>query len=1067
MYFLRFRNVLSKYFLSFGLSPNDASQKFINISHISTLCRDRLSYSSKVTSLQAFTGSYGNYPLDLTPIAVSQLRACSCVNTFNSRGSLDMANENPGLSLPSNVNSETSQIAGFIWSIADEVLRDVYVRGKYRDVILPMIVLRRLDIVLESKKDEVLKQKKWLDEQKIVDQEQPLRAAAGQAFYNTSTFTLRDLASRTKTQQLRIDFEHYLDGFSKNVQDIITNFKFRNQVDTLSDANALGPLISKFIDPKLNLGGLDNHAMGSVYEELIRMFNEANNEEAGEHWTPRDVVKLMTEFIFTPVATTIPSGTYLLYDAAVGTGGMLTVADASLKQMALNYKKNISTHLYGQEINAETYAICKSDLLLSGEGEEADNIVGGPAWSTLSNDAFPHMKFDFMLSNPPYGKSWKTDLEKMSGNGKKVDLKDSRFIIDYAGDPAYSLVTRSSDGQLMFLANMISKMKHDTPIGSRIAEIHNGSSIFTGDAGQGESNIRRWIIENDWLEAIVQLPQGLFYNTPISTYVWILSSKKSTERQGKVQLIDASDLFTPLQKNLGNKNCELSAENQDKIMEMFSSMAVNSKSMIFNNEDFGYTRVKVNRPLRRRVALNTESVSSLRFNSGDILLRESLYTHFGDKIYSESFKLKDEFEEVFENEESQLVDFDISPSMRKRVCDQSKWLKDLTALKFGEEVLAKFGNQDFHDFNDFSDSLKEFLVAKKIKFSNSELKSILSMLSEPDDTANPVIKKVLKSDSNPDSIYGPFQVEQGGKKRVVEYEIDTDLSDYEQVPLSYPGGIDNYFRNEISPFFSDAWIEKESMTIGYEILFNKYFAKIKESRQIETISKEYKELEKSKDATFESVLGRGTKVEAKLKESGVAWLGEIPQHWELKPIKALLKPSKRTVGSKSQNYKLLSLTLKGIIERDLEGMKGKFPASFDTYQVVEPGDFVFCLFDIEETPRAVGLSKLNGMITGAYDVYKPVDERYSEYLYYLLLSIDMNKNFKSLYRGMRNVIQKATFNSILLPIPPLEELDDLVELAKESIHGIETSIELLEREIQILEEIRNNRTTAVTRGRAR
>ena len=977
------------------------------------------------------------------------------------------ANENVKSQTPGSIASETSQIAGFIWTIADEVLRDVYVRGKYRDVILPMIVLRRLDIVLEATKDEVLKQKKWLDKEKIVDQEQPLRAAAGQAFYNTSTFTLRELASRTKTQQLRIDFEHYLDGFSKNVQDIITNFKFRNQVETLSEANSLGPLISKFIDPKLNLASLDNHAMGSVYEELIRMFNEANNEEAGEHWTPRDVVRLMTEFIFTPVAKSIPSGTYLLYDAAIGTGGMLTVADATLKQMASTHGKNISTHLYGQEINAETYAICKSDLLLSGEGEEADNIIGGPAWSTLSNDAFPHIKFDFMLSNPPYGKSWKTDLEKMSGSGKKTDLKDPRFIIEYAGDASYSLVTRSSDGQLMFLANMISKMKHDTPIGSRIAEIHNGSSIFTGDAGQGESNIRRWIIENDWLEAIVQLPQGLFYNTPISTFVWILSSKKSEERKGKIQLIDASELSTPLQKNLGNKNCELSESNQKEIMDMFNSMTINSRSIVFKNEDFGYTRIKVNRPLRRRVTLDKASVASLRFNSGDILLRESLYEIFGDKIYSPSFKMKEEFEDVFDAEDSQLVDFDISSAMRKRVLDQAKWMKDFSAMQFGEELLKNFSSHDLGDFNVFAENLKAFITEKKIKLSAPEIKSILFTLSEPDESALPVIKKFLKSDSDVSEIYGPFKASWAKKSIAVEYEVDSDLSDYEQVPLSYSGGIEAYFENEVKPFYTDAWIDKESLTIGYEILFNKHFTKIKESREIIEISSEYEELEKSKNASFASVLGSNKIAHQKLVETGVPWLGTIPDHWELKPIKALLKPSKKTVGSKSKNFKLLSLTLKGIIERDLEGMKGKFPASFDTYQVVEPGDFVFCLFDIEETPRAVGLSELNGMITGAYDVYKPVDPRYSEYLFYLLLSIDMNKNFKSLYRGMRNVIQKATFNSILLAIPPVDELDELVSLAKQSIHGIEGSIDLLQKEIQILEEIRNNRTTAVTRGRAK
>ena len=295
-------------------------------------------------------------------------------------------------------------------------------------------------------------------------------------------------------------------------------------------------------------------AIGTIFEELVRRFNEENNEEAGEHWTPRDAVKLMSNLIFAPIADKIESGTYLLYDGALGTGGMLTVAEETLQQLAKEHGKEVATHLYGQEINAETYAICKADLLLKGEGEAADNIIGGPEYSTLSNDAFRSREFDFMLSNPPYGKSWKSDLERMGG---KAGIKDPRFVIEHAGDPEYSLLTRSSDGQMLFLANMLSKMKHSTKLGSRIAEVHNGSSLFTGDAGQGESNIRRWIIENDWLESIVAMPTNMFYNTPMATYIWVLTNRKPVHRKGKVQLIDATSWCKPLRKNLGMKNCEL------------------------------------------------------------------------------------------------------------------------------------------------------------------------------------------------------------------------------------------------------------------------------------------------------------------------------------------------------------------------------------------------------------------------------------------------------------------------------------------------------------------------------
>ena len=432
-------------------------------------------------------------------------------------------------------------ISNFIWGIADDVLRDVYVRGKYRDVILPMTVIRRLDAVLEPTKQAVLRMKDRLDQARIANQDAALRQASGEAFYNTSPFRLRDLASRGRQQQLRADFETYLDGFSPNVQEVLEKFRFHNQIPTLVEADALGSLLEKFLDSSVNLGprpvlngdgsvrleGLDNHGMGTIFEELIRRFNEENNEEAGEHFTPRDVVRLMAHLIFMPVADQVQSGTYLVYDGACGTGGMLTVAEETLMQLAGERGKEASVHLYGQEVNPETYAISKADLILKGEGDEAANIRYG---STLAADAFPASEFDFMLSNPPYGKSWKTDLERMGG---KSGINDLRFLVEHDGDPDYSLVTRSSDGQMMFLANMLSKMKQDTPLGSRVAEVHNGSSLFTGDAGQGESNIRRWIIEKDWLEAIIALPLNMFYNTGIATYIWVLSNRKPEHRLGK------------------------------------------------------------------------------------------------------------------------------------------------------------------------------------------------------------------------------------------------------------------------------------------------------------------------------------------------------------------------------------------------------------------------------------------------------------------------------------------------------------------------------------------------------
>ena len=660
-------------------------------------------------------------------------------------------------------NGDLNWITNYIWGIADDILRDLYVRGKYRDVILPMTVLRRLDAVLEDNKRNVLERKASLDQHRVVEQDAALRQAAGQAFYNCSPFTLRDLRARSNPQQLKADFEAWLDGFSPNVQDILESFEFRNQISRLTKADALGALIEKLTSPDINLSpdpvmdsdgevrkpGLDNHGMGTVFEELVRRFNEENNEEAGEHWTPRDAVRLMARLVFEPVADELESGTYLLYDGACGTGGMLTVAEETLKRLATEHGKQISTHLYGQEINAETYAICKADLLLKGEGEAADNIVGGPEHSTLANDAYPAREFDFMLSNPPYGKSWKTDLERMGG---KSGMRDPRFLIEHANDPEYSLVTRSSDGQMLFLANKLSKMKQHTRLGSRIAEVHNGSSLFTGDAGQGESNIRRWIIENDWLEAIVALPLNLFYNTGIATYVWVLTNRKPEHRRGMVQLIDATGWHRPLRKNLGKKNCELSEADIDRICETFLAFEENEQSKIFENADFGYWKVTIERPLRIE---------------------------------------------------------GIEPNRAYKAAEIKK--------------------------------LKE-------KGKRSE-------------DAPRVIRKIHKRGTDPDLLRGLSVAMLDGNPAVVEYEPDPDLRDTEQIPLTEEGGIEAFLRREVLPYAKDAWYKADTVKIGYEISFNRYFYKPQPMRTLEEIRADILALQAEADSLLPDFILRETKGE--------------------------------------------------------------------------------------------------------------------------------------------------------------------------------------------------------------
>ncbi|MFR2794974.1 MAG: N-6 DNA methylase [Eisenbergiella sp.] len=522
-------------------------------------------------------------------------------------------------------NQVHNAIVSFIWGIADDCLRDIYVRGKYRDVILPMTVIRRLDAMLEDTKPAVLNMKKMLDDAGITNQWPALCNAAGQAFCNASPFCLRDLTSRAKKQTLKADFEAYLDGFSPNVQEILEKFKFRNQIDTMIDADILGAVIEKFVSPDINLSpypvyrddsktqikfpALDNHGMGTVFEELVRRFNEANNEEAGEHWTPRDVVELMADLVVLPVADRLMDATYSCYDGACGTGGMLTVAQDRLLALAKRRGKDVSIHLFGQEVQPETYAICKADMLLKGDGDQAEHITYG---STLSADGHATRQFDFMLANPPYGKSWKTDAEKMGG---KKDILDSRFNAYLEDGTPLSMIPRVSDGQLLFLLNNVAKMKKDTPLGSRIAEVHNGSSIFTGDAGSGESNARRYLIENDLVEAIIALPENMFYNTGIGTYIWVLSNKKEDRRVGKIQLIDATAMKSPLRKNMGKKNCELTPEIRNEIMRIFLNMEESDVSKIFDNEDFAYWNVTVERPLRLRVFPEREIPASVFKNA--------------------------------------------------------------------------------------------------------------------------------------------------------------------------------------------------------------------------------------------------------------------------------------------------------------------------------------------------------------------------------------------------------------------------------------------------------------------
>jgi type I restriction enzyme M protein len=759
-----------------------------------------------------------------------------------------------------------NKIVSFIWGIADDVLRDLFKRGKYPDVILPMCVIRRMDAVLEPTKKAVLDTKKMLDEARITEQRAALCEAAGQAFYNTSKFTLRDLKSRGSQQQLLADFEDYLYGFSPNVQDIIDNFKFRNQLSTLSKADAIGTLINKFLDPEVDLSpaGIDNHSMGTVFEELVRKFNEENNEEAGEHWTPRDAVRLMANLVFLPIEAQIKSGTYLLYDCACGTGGMLTVGEETLKAIGAKRAQQVKCLLYGQEINPETYAVCKADMLLKGEGESADHIVGGAEWSTLSHDAFPAQEFDFMLANPPYGKSWKKDLEAMGG---KDGMRDPRFKVMHKGEEL-SLATRSSDGQLLFLANMASKMNATSVLGSRIAEVHNGSSLFTGDAEQGESNIRRWLIENDWLEAIVALPLNLFYNTGIATYIWVLSNKKPAHRRGRVQLIDATQWFKPLRKNLGKKNCELSPEDIERIGRTFLDFKEKPESKIFPNTAFGYWKVTVERPLRLHSQLSLKAIETLRFTSGDEDLRTQLYEEFGEDLFtnfeSVSTALEMRLGEWGSDEDEADDEDDGSPKKelpekkKKKLLDPKTWGCDGRLVEVATKLRKMLGDNLFEDHNIFRERVDAALKKADIKVGAADLKQIFRSVSWRVETAPPVIAKVHKpGKAKADPVHGLFEATVVGKSAIVEYEPDSDLRDTERVPLLEVGGIEAFIRREVLPYTPDAWIKGEATKIGYEVSFTRHFYKPQQLRTLEEISADILAIEKEAEGLLDGLLKVG------------------------------------------------------------------------------------------------------------------------------------------------------------------------------------------------------------------
>lgn len=779
------------------------------------------------------------------------------------------------------LHSVHNKLISFIWSIADDCLRDVYVRGKYRDVILPMVVLRRLDSLLEETKEAVLEevefQKKSLDAVEL--DASGLTHASGYVFYNTSKWTLRKLHdTATNNQQILVEnFTEYLNGFSPNVKEIIEKFDLKSKIRHMATKDVLVDVLEKFVSPKINLTPherldpdgyklppLSNLGMGYVFEELIRKFNEENNEEAGEHFTPREVIQLMTHLIFDPIKDDLPP-VMTIYDPACGSGGMLTEAQNFIKDPAGPIAASGDVYLYGKEINDETYAICKSDMMI--KGNDPQNIRVG---STLSTDEFAGTRFDFMLSNPPYGKSWSSDLKYIK-DGK--DVIDPRFQIklkDYWGvEETVDATPRSSDGQLLFLMEMISKMK-DTERGSRIASVHNGSSLFTGDAGGGESNIRRYIIENDMLEAIVQLPNNMFYNTGITTYIWLVSNAKPEARRGKVQLIEASLLFKKLRKNLGDKNCEFTPEHIAEITNYYLNMDERDRPVddegiavkLFDNSDFGYHKVNIERPDRRRAQFTPDAISPLRF---DRILREPMewaYGEWGDALYT-PLTLKEHAKAIVKWCDEN--DIELSKKNREKLLKPATWTKHKLQVETATALMTRIGDEVFMNFNAFKTRVDSELKAIGQKLGASDKNAILNAVSTYDETADKVVKRKVKLSADkmealleklgceasdlPDFGYYPTDK----PEEYITYETSSDLRDSESVPLAE--GIHSYFKREVQPHVEEAWIDMNSIKIGYEISFNKHFYKHKPLRSLEEVAKDIITLEQQSEGLMAEILG--------------------------------------------------------------------------------------------------------------------------------------------------------------------------------------------------------------------
>ena len=771
------------------------------------------------------------------------------------------------------METNNSQIVSFIWSIADDVLRDVFLRGQYRDVILPMVVLRRLDALLEPTKDDVEQEIKESGLENL--DEGVLKDITGLSYFNTSKWTLNRLKSQaTDNNNILYDnFVEYLNGFSENVRDVLKNFEYYNKARKLADNDRLLSIIEKITDPRINLTdkevkdpdgimlpAMTNIGMGTVFEELLRRFNEENNEEAGEHFTPRDAISLLAHLVFEPVKENLPK-IVSLYDPACGSGGMLTESREYLLDIGV---RNAAIQLYGTEINPETYAICKSDLIIKGVDPSGMHLG-----NTITDNAFSDKSFGYMITNPPYGKSWKTDKDKIYHDKTLLDHRFELPLTNFVGEEEVADCTpRTSDGQLLFVLEEVDKMKplEYQPQGSRIASIHNGSSLFTGDAGSGESNIRRYLIENDLVDAIIQLPNNIFYNTGITTYIWLLTNRKTEKRRGKVQLIDASQAYEKLRKNQGSRNCTITPEHRNAILKTYIDFVEKEAdddkiaSKIFDGDDFRYYNVTIERPLRLRSQFNALKIDEMLYDKGELDLSKWLYQQYGERVFSGLESEVASIKEYLNDNEIKMPDKKLA-----KLISVKEWLARRELMDAAKQLMHSIGTDVFMDYNVFAEKVNEAAKQLKLSVSAAQLKTIMRAMSETNPDAKPVVKKLHKFDSKDVAKlvdiygideklladYGFFANGHNYLYKYIEYETDSDLRDTEKIPVKED--IYEYFQREVRPYLADAWINLPTTKIGCEISFNKYFYKPVPLRTLEENERDILELDRQSQGFIQSL----------------------------------------------------------------------------------------------------------------------------------------------------------------------------------------------------------------------